>query len=176
MKVLDTRVYQGPNLYASFRVIRMTVDLGPLESWPSARIDGFVDGLVAAIPSIAEHGCSYREPGGFIRRLREDGGTWLGHVFEHLALELQSLAGTPVSFGKTRTAGKPGHYDVVFEYEEARVGEEAAGLALRLLRQPPGGESLGPGVGEAGAVDGLAARAGAVGEVATLDHEADFFF
>ncbi len=134
MKVLETRAYQGPNLYASFRVIRMTVDLGPLEDWPSAKIPGFVDGLLEAVPSLAEHGCSYGEPGGFVRRLREEGGTWLGHVFEHVALELQSLAGTPGTRGKTRSAGAPGVYHVAFEYEEARVGEEAGQLALRLLQ------------------------------------------
>ena len=134
MIVRDTRVYQGPNLYANFRVIRMTVDLGKLEEWPSAKLPGFVDGLLAALPSLGEHGCSYGEPGGFVRRLREGEGTWLGHVFEHVALELQTLAGTPVTFGKTRSAGQPGVYDVVYEYEEARVGEEAGQLALRLLQ------------------------------------------
>ena len=65
MKILDRRTYVGPNLYANFRVIRFTLDLGPLETAPSAEIPGFVDGLVALIPSLAEHGCSYGEPGGF---------------------------------------------------------------------------------------------------------------
>ena len=134
MQVRETRAYQGPNLYANFRVIRATVDLGPLEEWPSARIPGFVDGLLTALPSLREHGCSYGEPGGFVRRLREEGGTWMGHIFEHVALELQTLAGTPVTFGKTRSTGEPGVYDVVYEYEEAAVGEEAGALALRLLR------------------------------------------
>ncbi len=134
MKVRDTRVYLGPNLYANFRVLRMTIDLGPLEDWPSAKIPGFVDGLVAAVPSLQEHGCSYGEPGGFIRRLREGEGTWLGHVLEHVALELQNLAGVPVTFGKTRGAGERGHYHVVYEYQEAEVGREAGALALGLLR------------------------------------------
>ena len=134
MKVLDTRVYQGPNLYANFRVIRMTVDLGPLEQHPSASIPGFVDGLLAAMPSLGEHGCSYGEQGGFVRRLQEDGGTWLGHVFEHVALELQNLAGVKVTFGRTRGAGQPGVYHVVYEYQEAQVGREAGELALHLLR------------------------------------------
>ncbi|MCO4760706.1 MAG: cyanophycin synthetase [Myxococcales bacterium] len=134
MKVRDTRVYQGPNLYANFRVIRMTVDLGPLEAYPSAKIPGFVDGLLGAMPTLAEHGCSYGEPGGFVRRLQEDGGTWLGHVFEHVALELQNLAGVQVSFGKTRGADAPGVYHVVYEYQEPQVGREAGELALHLLR------------------------------------------
>ena len=134
MKVRDTRVYQGPNLYANFRVIRMTIDLGPLEGHPSSELAGFVDGLLAAIPSLSEHGCSYGEPGGFVRRLREGRGTWLGHVFEHVALELQNLAGVPVGFGRTRGAGEDGVYHVVYEYQEAQVGREAGELALHLLR------------------------------------------
>ncbi len=133
MKILDRRTYVGPNLYANFRVIRFTLDLGPLETAPSAEIPGFVDGLVAVIPSLAEHGCSYGEPGGFVRRMREDRGTWMGHVLEHVAIELQNLAGCKVTFGKTRGNGTPGQYHVVYEYEEERVGMDAGLLALRTL-------------------------------------------
>ena len=123
MRVIEQRTYVGPNLYATFPVIRMTVDLGPLEQRPSASIPGFVDGLVERIPSLAEHGCSYGEPGGLVRRLREDGGTWLGHVLEHVAIELQNLAACQVSFGKTRSTGTLGHYHVVYEYEDPWVAE-----------------------------------------------------
>ena len=133
MDVLETRTYVGPNLYASFRVIRFTLDLGPLEDHPSASIPGFVDGLLAAVPSLSEHGCSYGEPGGFVRRLREDGGTWMGHVLEHVAIELQNLAGAMVTFGKTRGTGEHGRYHVVYQYEDKWVGEAAGALALKLL-------------------------------------------
>jgi cyanophycin synthetase len=133
MKIVDQRTYVGPNLYASFRVIRFTLELGPLENHPSGTIPGFVDGLLAAVPSLGEHGCSYGEPGGFVRRLREEGGTWMGHVLEHVAIELQNLAGSKVTFGKTRGTGVPGQYHVVYEYEDTFVGEQAGKLALRLL-------------------------------------------
>lgn len=133
MQILDSRTYAGPNLYANFRVIRFTVDLGPLEEHPSATIPGFVDRLLEALPSLDRHTCSYDHAGGFVRRLREDGGTWLGHVLEHVAIELQNLAACQVSFGKTRSTGTPGHYHVVYEYEEPWVGEAAGELALRLL-------------------------------------------
>ena len=67
---------------------------GELEAWPTGRLGtAFVDALAAALPGLAEHGCSYREPGGFFRRMREDEGTWLGHVLEHVAIELQNIAG-----------------------------------------------------------------------------------
>ncbi len=133
MRILESRTYVGPNLYANFPVIRLTLDLGPLEEHPSARIPGFVDGLLAAIPSLAEHGCSYGEPGGLVRRMREDDGTWLGHVMEHVAIEIQNLCGARVTFGKTRGTGAPGCYHVVWEYEDAWVGEQAGQLALLLV-------------------------------------------
>src|SRR4051812_38426402 len=87
MELLERRVYRGPSLYAHFPVMRLTVDLGVLESWPSAKIPGFNDGLLAALPSLRTHTCSFESEGGFVRRLQEDGGTWLGHVLEHVAIE-----------------------------------------------------------------------------------------
>lgn len=133
MKLLERRVYRGPNLYAHFPVIRLTLDLENLEDWPSAKIPGFVDRLVEAIPSLQEHGCSYGEPGGFLRRLREDEGTWMGHILEHINIELQQLAGAGVTFGKTRGTGEEGCYHVVYSYEEERVGLQAANLGLSLI-------------------------------------------
>ena len=89
--------------------------------------------LAAALPGLAEHGCSYREPGGFFRRMREDDGTWLGHVLEHVAIELQNMAGEEVTFGKTRAAGAPGVYTVVYEYAQRDEGIAAGELGLQLL-------------------------------------------
>ncbi|MCC7003186.1 MAG: hypothetical protein IT357_13595 [Gemmatimonadaceae bacterium] len=134
MRILDRSVYVGPSLYAHFPVIRLELDLGALEGWPTAKLGpAFTGGLIAALPGLAEHGCSYGEPGGFIRRMTEDEGTWLGHVLEHVAIELQNVAGIKVTFGKTRGAGKPGVYHVVYEYEQKDEGLEAGELALRLL-------------------------------------------
>ena len=84
MKLVEHRVYRGPNLYAHFPVIRLTLELGEIEHWPSAKIPGFNEGLIKALPSLNEHGCSYGETGGFIRRLTEDEGTWMGHILEHI--------------------------------------------------------------------------------------------
>ena len=135
MRIVDRSVYVGPSLYAHFPVIRLELELGELEHWPSARLgEGFINGLMEALPGLAEHGCSYREPGGFVRRLREDQGTWLGHVFEHVAIELQNIAGEDVTFGKTRSVdGKPGVYTVVYEYTQREEGIAAGELALKLL-------------------------------------------
>ncbi|HEV7786051.1 MAG TPA: hypothetical protein VGQ28_11985, partial [Thermoanaerobaculia bacterium] len=134
MKVLETRIYRGPNLYALWPVIRLRLDLGELEWFPTAKLPGFSGQLVKLIPTLAEHTCSYGEPGGFVRRLNEDDGTWLGHVMEHLAIELQCLAGTPVTFGKTRGHGlPPGQYHVVYSFDEEPLGLAAGRLALRLI-------------------------------------------
>jgi cyanophycin synthetase len=134
MRILDRSVYVGPSLYARFPVIRLELDLEALEAWPTGRLGpGFVDALAAALPGLAEHGCSYREPGGFLRRMREGEGTWLGHVLEHVAIELQNIAGEAVTFGKTRSAGPPGVYTVVYEYAQRDEGIAAGELGVRLL-------------------------------------------
>ncbi len=142
MRIVERNVYVGPSLYAHFPVIKLVLDLGPLEAWPTGRLgSGFVDALLAALPTLHEHGCSFGEPGGFIRRMRgnsevpdQQQGTWLGHVFEHVAIELQNIAGEDVSFGKTRgIEGQPGVYTVVYEYAQRDEGIEAGELALKLL-------------------------------------------
>ena len=136
MKIESTNVYVGPNLYARFPVIRHILDLGELEQWPSGRLgDDFIAPLLEDLPGLHEHGCSYREHGGFVRRLREGEGTWLGHVMEHVAIELQNVAGSDVTFGRTRSIdGQPGHYNMVFQYKDAAVGREASALALSMTR------------------------------------------
>jgi cyanophycin synthetase len=143
MRILERNVYVGPSLYAHFPVIKLLLDLGPLEAWPTGKLGpSFVDALIAALPGLQEHGCSYREPGGFIKRMvgekggdaQSQDGTWLGHVFEHVAIELQNIAGEDVSFGKTRSVeGQPGVYTVVYEYAQRDEGIEAGELAITLL-------------------------------------------
>jgi cyanophycin synthetase len=134
MKITATNVYVGPSIYANFPVIRMVLDIGVLIDWPSVKCGkAFTDGLQQALPSLQEHGCSYREAGGFLRRLTEDDGTWMGHIMEHVALEIQNVAGSGVSFGRTRTTGETGMYNMVYAYKQRDAGLEAGHLALRLL-------------------------------------------
>ncbi len=135
MRIESTNVYVGPNLFARFPVIRHVLDLGELEHWPTTRLgETFVSALLDTLPGLHEHGCSYKEPGGFVRRMHEDEGTWLGHVMEHVAIELQVVAGSDVTFGRTRSIdGRPGFYNMVFQYKDAAVGREASRLALELI-------------------------------------------
>ncbi len=91
LRILDTRVLRGPNYWAREPVIRLLVDLGVLEDFPSNKIPNFNDALIALLPTLEDHACSLGRRGGFITRLRD--GTWAGHVAEHVALEFQNLAG-----------------------------------------------------------------------------------
>jgi cyanophycin synthetase len=109
----------------------MLVDLGVLEQYPTTKVPGFVDALLEWIPSLGDHACSLNRRGGFTTRLRD--GTWMGHVAEHIALELQNLAGTDVRHGKTRSTGDEGQYNVIYEYREEAVGLEAGKLAVRIV-------------------------------------------
>ena len=132
MRVIDRGVYRGPHLYSLTPMIRIKLDLGTLEEWPSNRLTGFTERLLALLPGLHEHGCSFHERGGFVRRLEE--GTWLGHVAEHIALELQTLIGARVTRGKTRSVkGETGVYNVMFSYREEQVGLLAGRLALQLV-------------------------------------------
>ncbi len=131
LRIVETRVLRGPNYWAREPVIRQIVDLGVLEEFPSNRIPGFVDALVELLPTLEDHACSLGRRGGFITRLRD--GTWVGHVAEHIALELQNLAGTDVRHGKTRGTGEYGRYNVIFEYREEQVGVEAGRMAVDLV-------------------------------------------
>jgi cyanophycin synthetase len=132
MRVIERGVYRGPHLYSDTPMVRIMLDLGALEAWPSNRLPGFNERLVSLLPGLKQHGCCFREPGGLIRRLED--GTWLGHVAEHVALELQSLAGARVTRGKTRSVkGRLGVYNVMYTYREEAVGLLAGRLALQLV-------------------------------------------
>jgi cyanophycin synthetase len=124
-------VFRGPNYYSYEPAIKLLVDLGSLEFWPSNTIEGFTDTLLTIIPGVGEHSCSRGHAGGFRERLLE--GTWAGHVAEHIAIELQRESGAQVYRGKTRGAGAPGRYNVIFGYWEEQVGLEAGRIAVRLV-------------------------------------------
>ncbi len=131
LRIIETRILRGPNYWAREPVVRMVVDLGVLEEFPSNKIPGFTEALVNLLPSLEDHACSLGRRGGFITRLRE--GTWAGHIAEHIALELQNLAGTDVRHGKTRTTGEYGRYNVIYEFREEMVGIEAGKIAVALV-------------------------------------------
>jgi cyanophycin synthetase len=132
MKILQTQTLRGPNYWSIRRskLIVVRLDLEELADRPSNTIPQFYESLVAALPSLEEHFCSPGCRGGFLQRVQE--GTMLGHIIEHVALELQNLVGIKVGFGRTRETATPGIYQVVFEYQIEEVGRYAARAALRL--------------------------------------------
>ena len=134
MKIIEIKVLKGPNYWSIRRpkLIQMKLDLQEMEQRPTNTIPGFRQRLEKSFPSMYEHRCSVGEPGGFFQRVDE--GTWMGHVIEHVALELQTLAGMDTGFGRTRGSGKEGEYYVVFSYMEEDAGVYAAKAAVRIVQ------------------------------------------
>src|SRR4051812_31434284 len=136
-KVLALR---GPNIWTNFPVLEAWVDLQELKDSPSDILPGFNDRLMAWLPTMIEHRCGLGYRGGFFERLRT--GTYQGHILEHVALELQTLAGIDVGYGKARETSEEGVYKVVVEYEEEDVGRLALDMAHRLLQAAIRGDAF----------------------------------
>ncbi|NJK37864.1 MAG: cyanophycin synthetase [Oscillatoriales cyanobacterium RM2_1_1] len=134
MKILRVQTLRGPNYWSIRRhkLIVMRLDLEDLTERYTSDIPGFYEGLVNVLPSLVEHYCSVGNRGGFLSRVQR--GTLMGHVIEHVALELQTLAGTPMSFGRTRETSTPGVFQVVYQYESEHVGRYGGRAAVRLCQ------------------------------------------
>ncbi|MBE9195910.1 cyanophycin synthetase [Synechocystis sp. LEGE 06083] len=134
MKILKTLTLRGPNYWSIRRkkLIVMRLDLEDLAERPSSSIPGFYEGLIRVLPSLIEHFCSPGHRGGFLERVQE--GTYMGHIVEHVALELQELVGMTAGFGRTRETSTPGIYNVVYEYVDEQAGRYAGRAAVRLCR------------------------------------------
>ncbi|GAA4450135.1 cyanophycin synthetase [Nibrella saemangeumensis] len=134
MKILDIRCLRGPNYWSvrKHKLIALRLDLEQLEENPTNKIDGFYERLRQLIPSLHSHECSEGRPGGFFFRVET--GTWMGHVIEHIALEIQTLAGMSCGYGRTRGTGEQGIYNVIFEFQEERAGLYAAGCAVDIAQ------------------------------------------
>ncbi|WP_396193627.1 cyanophycin synthetase [Flavobacterium sp.] len=126
MKILKIQALRGPNIWSVQRkkLIQMRLDLEEMEQFPTNKIEGFRERIEAMFPTMIEHRCSEGVRGGFFSRIER--GTWMGHVIEHIALEIQTLAGMETGFGRTRETKTPGVYNVVFSYTEESVGMFAA--------------------------------------------------
>lgn len=133
MEILEIRTLRGPNYWSGYwkKLIIMRLDIAEYEEKPSNKLPDFFERLIEVMPSLETHGCSYSEPGGFFRRVKE--GTWAGHMIEHFALEFQTLAGMDTGYGRTRETSETGIYNVVFSYHEEEVGRYAARASVRLF-------------------------------------------
>ncbi|OAD91792.1 cyanophycin synthetase [Aequorivita soesokkakensis] len=141
MRIREINAMRGPNYWSIRRhkLIVMVLDLEEMEELPSNKIEGFSDRLKMMFPSMYSHRCSVGEPGGFFQRVEE--GTWMGHVIEHIALEIQTLADMDTGFGRTRGYGEKGVYNVVFSYVEENVGRYAAKAAVDICKAIISGDS-----------------------------------
>lgn len=131
IKFLRVTHLRGPNIWTYRPVIEAWLDIGELEDFPSNKLPGFTERLTAWLPDLIEHRCGVGERGGFIERLQ--GGTWAGHILEHVVLELQNMAGMKTGFGKTRSTGEHGVYKMAFRTRDAVVGRAALEAGHRLL-------------------------------------------
>jgi cyanophycin synthetase len=142
MNILEIRTLRGPNYWSGYwkKLIIVRLDIGAFERRPTHKIKGFYERMVEVMPSLASHGCSYGEEGGFLKRVME--GTWAGHVIEHFALELQTLAGMDTGYGRTRETSEKGIYNVVFSYVEEEVGRFAGREAVKIWLDLAGKKSV----------------------------------
>ena len=132
LRILESRVYRGGNIWSYDPSIHLVVDLGILEEYPTSALPGFTERLVELLPGLENHTCSTGVKGGFISRMQQ--GTWLGHVAEHVALQLQQEAGHDQRRGKTRMVkGRPGVYNIIYAYTNEEVGLAAGRLAVSLV-------------------------------------------
>lgn len=137
MKIEKIQALRGPNIWSIRRkkLIQMRLDLEEMENFPTNKIEGFRERIEQLMPSLISHRCSEGTRGGFFHRIET--GTWMGHVIEHIALEIQTLAGMETGFGRTRETKTPGVYNVVFDYIEENAGiyaaEQAVEIALALI-------------------------------------------
>ena len=132
LRIVESRVYRGGNIWSYDPAVHLVVDLGVLEGYPTDTIPGFTDRLVDLLPGLDNHTCSRGVKGGFIERMRE--GTWVGHVAEHIALQLQQEVGHDQRRGKTRgIKGQPGRYNIIYGFTDEGVGVAAGRLAVRLV-------------------------------------------
>ncbi len=132
LRIISSRVYRGPNVWHYEPAIQLVVDLGVLEDFPTNKLPGFADGLVERLPGLQNHSCSRGRRGGLVERLHE--GTWVGHVAEHVALQLQQSVGHDMRRGKTRQVkGVRGRYNVIYAYYDESVGLAAGELAVKLV-------------------------------------------
>lgn len=133
MNILELKALRGANYWSNRwkKLIVMRLDIGEYEDRPSDKISGFAERLNELIPSLKTHTCSYGYEGGFLQRVSE--GTWAGHIIEHIALEMQTLAGMETGFGRTRETNDKGIYNVIFSYIEEKAGLYTAGEAVKLF-------------------------------------------
>jgi cyanophycin synthetase len=152
IRITALHATRGLNFWSRRPVIRMDLSVGAFEDISSADVEGFADALVNAMPGLVEHRCSIGARGGFVTRLKR--GTYAPHIIEHVALELQTMIGHEVGYGRTRGGDVEGEYTLVFEHRHEQVGLRAAALSLEIVQRAFSGslDTVEPAVKELAAL------------------------
>lgn len=132
LRILRVNFLRGPNMWTYRSVLEVWLDLGELEQFPTNTLPGFTDRLLAILPGVADHHCGVGEKGGFLQRLQ--GGTWMGHVLEHVVIEVLDQAGMPTAFGQTRETSTSGVYRMVFRARDEQVARQALSVGHDIVR------------------------------------------
>lgn len=140
MHIYDIKSYKGRNVFSHRPVIKMLIDIGNLYDTPTKDIDNFNSTLTEMFPGLEEHFCSVGKKGGFLERLQE--GTYIGHVTEHLIIELQHILGYEVFYGKTRVVEEPSLYYIVYEYSNEKCGIECGKTAVSIVSDILSGKEI----------------------------------
>lgn len=141
MKICELKAFKGRSIYSHKKVIKLIVDLEEWSDTPTKNIRCFNDNLLKILPGLREHHCSIGKPGGFVMRLRE--GTYLAHVIEHCALEIQNMLGYDVSFGKARQIENSNRYEIIYEYINESAGLEIGKYTVHLIESLCNGKNVG---------------------------------
>ncbi|AEV70492.1 cyanophycin synthetase [Acetivibrio clariflavus] len=133
MQILDIQIFSGRNIYSHKPVIKVLADIGELYRYPTKDIEGFNEKILEYLPGLKKHYCSLGYEGGFLERLNE--GTYIGHVAEHMIIEIQNMLGYDVHYGKTRVEKEPSVYYIVYEYINERCGIECARTIFEIINE-----------------------------------------
>ncbi len=132
LQITGVHTVRGINYWSRLPVTKVDLRIGAFENAPSNELPDFIDNLISYLPGLVDHRCSVGETGGFIKRMRE--GTYIPHIMEHVALELQQIIGHDVNFGRARNTGNPGEYVVVYEYLHEGIGTQVAYTSLEIIQ------------------------------------------
>lgn len=141
MEIIDIQCLRGRNIYCHRPVVKLLVDVEAYYDIPTIEIENFNSRLLSLLPGLNKHACSRGYEGGFVERLKE--GTYLAHVTEHIILELQSVVGYDIRYGKARIWKEPNVYSIIYEYKNEKCAVESARLAVHMVNALINGEHIG---------------------------------
>lgn len=142
MKILELKIMRGPNYWSIKhpKIIVLKLDLEDLQDTETNQLPNFSQKIQKLFPGMYKHRSQKGTEGGFLRLVEE--GTTLSKVVQHVALELQTIAGMDSGYGRRYATSQPGIDTVVFSYQEERAGMYAAEAAVRITEALARGQKV----------------------------------